>query len=245
MRWQFCAELVFIMLVFSSAFGAGGWATAALIKAFRVAKPLRESRPLDKIADRSALTPEQKADIERHWQNVRERIKAYGEDLGRMALPLRRDTFEFVKEASQWGRLGIQYAIVGNAGALAALPYLLSWQKTNSPATPLLTVGDATWSAIWFAGGLFSAAVVCAIAYCDFQVNAAIGWNDLDVEYKLVLQRHYDTEIDGQELPLRQQIRAELRVVTVRTSIAGLYLALIAWFGLAWGAIRLISSLQS
>jgi hypothetical protein len=83
------------------------------------------------------------------------------------------------------------------------------------------------------------------VAYCDFQVNAAINWNDLDVEYKLALQRHYDTEIDGQELPLRQQVRRrDLRLVAIRTSIAGVWLALLGWFNWAWGALRLIVSLQ-
>lgn len=245
MRWQHCAEVVFISLVFVSVFALVLWAIAAIVRAYRIAKPLRENPPQDKVADRSALTEEQKAKVDQHWQTVRDRSKAYSEDIGRTAAQLKRDAIEYVKESQNWGRLAVQYALIGNAGALAALPYLLSWQRSTTPGITQLSVGDATWSAIWFAGGLLTAALVCAIAYVDFQINAAIHWNDVDVEYKLAAQRHYDTEINGQDIPLRQQIRTELRTVSVRTSLAGLHLALLAWFSLAWGTVRLIVSLQA
>jgi hypothetical protein len=90
MRWQHYAEFVFIALVFLSAIIAISWAGAAVVKAYRVAKPLRENAGLDKIVDRTGLSDEERARIEKHWQEVRGRVKAYGEDLGRMALPLRR-----------------------------------------------------------------------------------------------------------------------------------------------------------
>jgi hypothetical protein len=87
-------------------------------------------------------------------------------------------------------------------------------------------------------------ALVCVVAYADFQVTAATYWSTIDLEWKLIQQRHFDTEMDVQEFPMRQQLHAQLKAANIRTSFAGVWLALLAWFGLAWGAIRLIHSLQ-
>jgi hypothetical protein len=109
----------------------------------------------------------------------------------------------------------------------------------------LLSIGDAVGSALWFAGGMFAAAFVCVVAYLDFQVTAGVYWSSIDLEYKLIYQRHYDTEMDDQEHPMRLRITAQLKATSVRTSLARVYLALLAWFALAWGAIRIMLSLYS
>jgi predicted transport protein len=182
--------------------------------------------------------------MKQHWKEVREQAHDYAADLNLTVNPLRKDTIEFVKEAANWGRLGVQYALIGNGGALAGLPYLLGLIKATAEK-PVLLTGDVIWSAGWFAAGMFAAAATCVVAYVDFTLNATINWSWIDLEVKLARQRHYDVEVEDDEFLLRQQIFAQLKASSVVTSLAGIWLALLAWVALAWGAIRLISSLQA
>ena len=148
-----------------------------------------------------------------------------------------------MKEAANWGRLGVQYALIGNGGALAGLPYLLGLIKLTSEH-PVLMMSDIKWSAGLFAGGLLASALVCVVAYADFTLTASIYWSWIDLQMKLAEQRYYDTEVDSEEFALRQRIFAQLKASAVVTSLAGVWLGLLAWVSLAWGAIRLILSLQ-
>ncbi|MCA0246989.1 MAG: hypothetical protein LCH88_16750 [Proteobacteria bacterium] len=240
--WQECAEIAIGTLLIASGALAVVWALVAIIKAYRAAAPLREaSRPTKRI-DHSQHTDEYRAQVEAHWEKVRKQARGYAEDVNLLINPLRRDTIEYVKESANWGRLGVQYALIGNGAALTALPYLLGLAKT-SPAT-VLTILDARWSAWWFTGGLMAAALTCAIAYIDFQIHAGVNWSSIDLDYKLAMQRHHDIEVDSGEYALRQEIQNQLRATNVVTSLAGIWLAILAWVALSRGAIRLINSLQ-
>lgn len=236
--WRHCAEVVFFVFVAVGAIASVAIAIIAVAGAWRAARPLREPVPLPKRPAAEDLSEERKKQLADHWEAWRKRCLAHATEYNHLINPLRKDTIDILKEAANWGRLAVQYALIGNGGALAALPYLLS--NTTRLELPIV---DAIWSAMWFATGLFSAALCCLIAYMDFQVSASIYWADQRVTGDALRQRHFET---GEVFDLEPHIsmRNTLQSVNVRTSLAGVVLGLISWFALAWGAFRLIISLS-
>lgn len=238
MGWVRCVELLAIVLCAGAGLTAVGVAFAAVYKGFREAKTLRTLPATVKAPDRSTWSDAYKATVAAHWDGVRKQLKDYGADLNQIANPLRRDAIEIVKESSQWGRLGIQYALIANGGALAALPYLMS----QAVAFSRIGVPDATWSAAWFTLGMTCAALCCLVAYFDFQVTASQYWANHRFELLQLSQRHFETQ---DPLPYESHIAmlGILQAVNVKTTLAGVALAIISWFALAYGAVRLIVSM--
>lgn len=234
--WKHCLELLAIVLVAGAALVALGIAIAAVVTAHRSTKVLRTMPASIKPAE--PVTPERRAQIDSHWATWRKRMADYGADVDLLVHPLRKEGIEITKEAGNWGRLGVQYAMLGNGGALAALPYVLIQEA--GLRLPFLLVGDAIWSALWFAVGLLSAAACCLVAYLDCMVTAAMYWTNLRAGFAAADQRHF--VLDDVTLPHEQttnMIRV-LSIVTGRTSLAGVALAMIAWIAFAWGAVRII-----
>lgn len=235
--WRHCAEILFFAFIVVLVVAALAMAIGAVASAWRAARPLRQPTPPPKPTASSQLTDEQKARLAEHWERWRKRFAGYAAEYNNLVNPMRKDTIEIIKESANWGRLAVQYALIGNGGALAALPYLLSHTTRLE-----LPIGDAIWSALWFATGLLSAALCCLIAYLDFQVTASIYWADIRLEVDGMRQRHFESP-DYIEIEPQVTMRNVLQAVTIKTSAAGVILGLIAWFALAWGAFRLIISL--
>lgn len=239
MAWQRWVEIV-VMGLSAGSFGiAFCIAISAVVQGYRKTKSLRsiqkwESKPIVPI------DAAHKAELEKVWVLWRARWSGYATEINLMANPIRRDAIEIVKEASNWGRLGVQYVLIGNGGALAALPYLLS----SPTAKYAIGIGDAFWSAVWFAGGLTAAAACCVVAYLDFQVTAAMYWANHQIEIRAAQIRHFETA-DTLPLEAHTEMLGVLQSVTTRTSLAGVWIAFIAWFALAWGAFRLIISMAA
>ena len=237
MVWLRCLEFLAIIVVAGVAIGATTLALAAVTRAWRKSAVLRTSET-PKKADNSGLSEQEKTANAAHWDLWRKKIALYASDINLLANPIRRDAIEIIKESSNWGRLGIQYILIGNGGALAALPYLL-----NSTATEYhLSLTNATWSAAWFAVGLTAAALCCLVAYLDFQVNATMYWSSHRIEILAARQRHFE---DNMPVPYDShlEIHAALQSVAVKTTLAGVAIAIAAWFALAWGAFRIILSM--
>ncbi len=237
--WRHCAEVVFFVFIVAVAVTAFALVIAAIVKAWRIAKPLRHPPSRPQIASAEPVSEERKKQLADHWKGWRERYSGYATEYNQLVNPLRKDGIDIIKESANWGRLAIQYALIVNGGALAALPYLLS-----NTTRLVLPVGDAIWSAVWFTAGLFSAAICCLVAYLDFQVTAAIYGADQGVEIEMLRQRHFETTNVIEPEP-RIAMRLALFAVTIRTGLAGITFGIIAWFAFAWGAIRLINSLAS
>jgi hypothetical protein len=104
---------------------------------------------------------------EAHRQQWRDKYAGYASEFGTLLAPLRKDAIEIVKESNAWGRLAVQYALIINGGALAALPYLLA-----QGAAYRIDVRDASTAAAWFAGGIGTAAICCLLAYINLQIWA-------------------------------------------------------------------------
>jgi hypothetical protein len=238
MPWYRCLEIPAIVLCAGGAIAALTVAIVAVVSGYRETRPLRAGPRRSEPANNADLTDEAKARMAAHWKGWRDRIAPYASDISLLANPLRRDAIEIVKESANWGRLGVQYAMIGNGGALAALPYLLS------QTAPLykLAIHDAVWSAVWFAIGLISAALCCLVAYSDFQVTATMYWANQGIEVRLANQRHFETN-DQIPVDAHHQMLGVLQSVAIKTSLCGVALAVIAWFALAWGAFRLIISM--
>ena len=236
--WARCIEIGALCLLGGIGLAAVIVAIVAVVQAFQKAKSLRTSQPPAKLPDKSGWSDEYKATMAAHWKGWRDRFEAFGKDISQIYVPLRRDTIEIVKESSQWGRLGIQYAIIANGGALAAMPYLLAQSTTNYH----VTFGDAFWSALWFALGIAAAAFTCLIAYLDFQVTAASYWANLRVEWRLAAQRHFEND-DKIDPAAHDELLATLQTVGTKTTIAGVILGTIAWIALGVGALRLVMSM--
>jgi hypothetical protein len=79
---------------------------------------------------------------EAHQQKWREKYAGYANDFNLLLNPLRRDAIELVKESSNWGKLAVQYALIVNAGALAALPLSLL-KNPLAQGTDLFTMTSA------------------------------------------------------------------------------------------------------
>jgi hypothetical protein len=157
MAWYRCLELLAIAICVGSAAAAVTIAMVAVTKAYRSSRSLRTTSVAEQPPDKSKWTDDYKAQVAAHWKEMRDRVGSYAADINLLANPLRRDAIEIVKESSNWARLGVQYAMIGNGGALAALPYLLSQTAPQYK----LGLHDAEWSAVWFAIGLISAALCC------------------------------------------------------------------------------------
>jgi hypothetical protein len=168
----------------------------------------------------------------RKW---REKYSAYSSDFNLMAGPLRRDALEIVKESGAWARLAVQYALIVNAGALAALPYLL-----NHTGTYRIDVSDASGAACWFAGALFAAALCCLIAYINAQLMASAYWSDWDAEVHNTGDRHFGNEKARQAVPVAVARAERIRKHTGWTSLLGMVLGVASWSGFIWGALQLI-----
>jgi hypothetical protein len=236
MGWKHCVEILFFGIFVLIGVAALIVAVTAVVKGYLISRSLREPQQ-PKAQAAVAKTEEHKAAVAAHWERWRKRFAGYASDYNSLLNPVRRDTIDIIKESANWGRLAVQYAMIGNGGALAAMPYLLS-----QTATYKLPISDAIWSATWFATGLISAALCCLIAYLDFQVTAAIYWADIKLTNETMNQRHFETT-DIIEIKPHQEMRAGLQAVTIKTGVAGVALGVIAWFALAWGAFRIIISL--
>jgi hypothetical protein len=185
-------------------------------------------------------TEEAKRQAAEFWKGWRDKLADYGKDLNQIANPIRRDALEVVKESSNWGRLGIQYALIANGGALAALPYLLN-QSGNSYNVDF---ADALWAARWFTLGLAAALLCCLVAYVDFQLNAASYWASYRLELAYLHQRHFETEGTADAYDTTVTMMNVVQAVRVRTSLTGVALGFVSWFALAWGVFRLIGSMR-
>lgn len=238
MRWQHCLEIAVFSLIVLGIVVAVGVAGAAVVSGYRKTRALRQQVEM-KVPAKAAenLTDEYKAQVATHWKAWRDKFAGYAADVNTLVNPLRRDTIDIIKESANWARLGIQYALIGNGGGLVALPYLLS--QTAAHKLPL---DDAVWSALWFALGIVAAAFVCLIAYIDFLVNASMNWLDIRTIDAAAAQRHFETT---EPLPTEANLtmRNALLTTGIRTSLAGVALGVVAWFPLAWGALRIVVSL--
>jgi len=238
--WIRCLEVGMLVLFAGIGLTALGIALGTVVGAFRKAKILRTSNPPAKVPDKSTWSDEQKARSATHWKGWRDRMEGFGKDINQIYNPTRRDTLEIVKESQNWARLGIQYAIIANGGALAAMPYLLAQSASNYR----IALADAYWSALWFAMGIAAAAFTCLVAYLDFQVTAGSYWAALRLEWRQAQQRHFENEVDH-EYELHAELQSTLQAVSVKTSIAGVVLGIIAWIALIVGAFRLIVSMST
>ncbi len=237
MGWQHCIEIFFFGLFIVIALATTVWAIAAIFGAWRATARNRRPWVPAKSEPQKDLTPEQRASVERQWEDIRTRATAYAKDLNLSANEHRRAALESIKESGLWARLAIQYALVGNGAALVALPYLLS-QLTNYT----LPLGDAKWSAYWFALGGAAAALCCLVVYLDYQITAAIYWGDWDLEINLARQRHYEnsTTVDYEG---SHHMRNQLRAVNLVTGWSGVVFGVLTWMCLGWGVLRLMMSL--
>lgn len=238
MNWKHCLELLLYVLIVGSVAVLMCLVVHAIIRGYRETRSLRQPAP--------AIAPRKEGDTEEsrrlaadHWKRWRDRLVDYGKDLNQIANPLRRDALEIVKESSNWGRLGIQYALIANGGALAALPYLLN----QSGNTYNVEFNDALWAARWFTLGLAAALLCCIVAYLDFQLTAASYWASHRLELAHLHQRHFETEGTAVAHDATVTMINAVQAVNVRTSLAGVWLGFVSWFGLAWGVFRLIGSM--
>jgi len=237
MAWHRWLEVVVIVVFAGGTLLAGVLAVTAVIQGARKVKAAQAAIPTANRGDAGVQSEEHKALVAEHWRRWRERMAGLASDINLLAGPYRRDAIELIKESANWGRLGIQYAIIVNAGALAALPYLL-----NQATSHKIAVGDAAWSAGWFATGLIAAALCCLVAYLDFQIGSQMHWTNYDMECRAARQRHFEGD---EQLPLDSHTLriTVLQATNTRTSLCGVALAVIAWLAFAVGALRLIYSM--
>jgi hypothetical protein len=235
--WRHCVEIIAFVLVAGAAIGAFVTAITVVCRAYKTASPLRRPFVIEP-QKQPEHSDEYKKTLAEHWELWRKRMARYADDINKLVVPLRRDTLEVVKESANWGRLGVQYALIGNSGGLVvALPFVLS----KSSAVHL-SLDDANMCALLFILGFLSAAATCLVAYADFQLSAAIYWNDIDIEFIAARQRHFETA-DAIPTEPRVAMRNVLKAANTKISLCGVGLAAIAWIALAWGGLRLILSL--
>jgi hypothetical protein len=175
--------------------------------------------------------PQQEANREQ-W---RERYAAYASDFGVLLAPLRKDAIELAKEGGAWARLAVQYALIVNGGALAALPYLLAQGSAYR-----IDVKDASTAACWFAGGLLAAALCCLLAYLNAQFFSAAYFADWDGEFKNAVDRHFENEQLRNEVPAAMARGKRLRSHIGWTNWAGITLGIGSWVAFIKGALLLI-----
>jgi hypothetical protein len=156
-------------------------------------------------------------------------------DSNLLLAPLRRDALDLTKESGAWARLGIQYSLIVNAGALAALPYLLAQGSAYR-----IDVSDASAAACIFAAGLFSAAVCCLFAYLNLQIMAEAYWADWDAEMKNMVDRHFEHEQFRKEVPLDVARAKRIRKHVAWTVKVGVVLGVGSWVAFIAGALLLI-----
>jgi len=238
MGWKHWIELVVYVLIVGIVMVLLCAVAHAIIKGYRETKSLRQPVPAAP-ARKDGDTEDAKRQVAEFWKGWRDKLADYGKDLNQIANPLRRDALEVVKESSNWGRLGIQYALIANGGALAALPYLLN-QSGNAYNVEF---NDALWAARWFTLGLAAALLCCLVAYLDFQLTAASYWASHQLELANLHQRHFETHGTAVAHEATVAMINAVQAVNVRTSIAGVSLGFVSWVALAWGVFRLIGSM--
>ena len=170
-----------------------------------------------------------------HLAEWRDRVSNYINDLDKGANKLRSEALTLFKDSSDWGRLGIQYSLIVNAGALAALPYLID----SSRHAVQITAASA--AAGWFATGLILAADCCLAAYINLQAMGEAFFADRDIEIAVAIERHFADDSQRGKAAKAAARANFCRKITVTTVSAAVVLALASWVSFMWGTINLIS----
>jgi hypothetical protein len=160
----------------------------------------------------------------------------YLHDLNLASNPMRRDAIEYFKESSSWARLSVQYALIVNAGAIAALPHLLDGERK----IPLVVAASA---AGWFAGGIVLAADCCLAAYLNYQAHGTRQFNEQALEVLTARHRHFEQDTQAEVAKRLTEIK-NCNIAIDLTVFLGIVFGMCAWVVFMWGAIRLVIAMH-
>jgi hypothetical protein len=178
----------------------------------------------------NVLNPEARDAVQ--WSEWRGRMTGYLHDLNLASNPMRRDAIEYFKESSAWGRLSVQYSLIVNAGAMAALPHLMEGDRRIAPIAAISAAG-------WFASGIIFAADCCLAAYLNWQAHGTKQSNEQAIEIFTARHRHFDQETQSEVAKRISAIRICNAAIEV-TVFLGIVFGMCAWVAFIWATIRLV-----